>query len=96
MDMSFEKRLTEQRGATPAPLDFIRLAASIAASQAASPTAAIEARLDSQEAVFESHVEALIRLLDARSGWVSGIASLGGSFHPRLAATATIRAPDTP
>lgn len=93
MDLSFDRRVARGHGAEPA-LDYLRLVSSITATQAASRTAATEARLTSAWTPLESPIDALVRLFDPGLGWASGVAALGGSFNPRLAGSATIRAPD--
>jgi len=85
MDMDFIRLKRARRVAVPARLDYARLVAGIAAMQAATRTAAVEARLAVTPIPCESPVDALVTLFATRPGWVSAVATLGGSFHPGVA-----------
>ncbi|WP_156679406.1 hypothetical protein [Sphingomonas profundi] len=88
MDLGFT-RLDALRcdAAAPLPLDYVRLVASLAAMQSATRTAAVEARLSTGTFDSAHPIVALVKLLAAGPGWASSVTTLGGSFHPALAAT---------
>jgi hypothetical protein len=86
MDLGFTRLDALRSDAAPAPLDYFRLIASLAAMQAASRTAAVEATLAAGTFAGAHPVAALVRLFDAAPGWVDALTTLGGSFHPQLAA----------
>jgi hypothetical protein len=85
MDLSFPSLFDRHRDATPLDLDYATLIASLGAAQAASPTAAAEARLSGIHPAPTEPVEALVALIEGKSGWAASIAVLGGSFHPTAA-----------
>ncbi|MET0270044.1 MAG: hypothetical protein ABW173_06400 [Sphingomonas sp.] len=68
------------------PLDYARLIVGLAAMQAASRTAATEARLSTGTFAGAHPVLALIELIEGGPGWMEAVAVLEGAFHPRLAA----------
>lgn len=88
MDLGFDRW---KRGGQPT-LDYIRLVSSVAATQAGSRTAIAEAQRDAADGTPEAPVDALVRLFDPAAGWAASVAALGGSFHPALAGSTTIRA----
>ena len=86
MDLGFSRFDALRSDAAPAPLDYFRLIASLAAMQAASRTAAVEATLAAGTFAGAHPVAALVRLFEAGPGWVEALKTLEGSFHPQLAA----------
>lgn len=86
MDLGFTRWDALRTDAAPAPLDYFRLIASLAAMQAGSRTAAVEATLSGGTFTGAHPVSALVRLFEAAPGWVEALGALDGSFHPQLAA----------
>lgn len=87
MDLGFTRFDALRSDAVPVPLDYIRLIASLAAMQAGSRTAAVEATLTAGTFAGADPVDALVRMYAAEPGWAAAVTALGGSFHPELAAT---------
>ena len=85
MDLSFGLSRERRTAAEPVRLDFPRLIAILAATQAASRTAGIADQLSRPEHTVGSPVEALVALFDA--GRQRGAAQhvLAGSFNPAAA-----------
>jgi hypothetical protein len=86
MDLGFSRWDALRTDAAPAPLDYFRLIASLAAMQAGTRTAAVEATLSAGTFAGAHPVAALVRIFEAAPGWVEAVATLDGSFHPQLAA----------
>ena len=86
MDLGFSRLDALRLDAAPLPLDHYRLIASLAAMQAASRTAAVEATLAAGTFATADPVVALVKLFGASAGWAAAVTMLEGSFHPELAA----------
>jgi len=85
MNLDFASFGTAGREPAPAQPDYFRLIAAIATAQAATRTAAIEARLGAVRPRCDTPVDALGTLIEARPGWTTAVAALGGCFHPGIA-----------
>ena len=93
MDLSFRHLDARRSDVVPAPLDYLRLVASLAAMQASSRTAAVEATLSTGTFVPRQPVEAMADLLGPGPGWADAVTTLEGSFHPAIAAGRRIGPP---
>jgi hypothetical protein len=82
MDLSFSRRNRKGAAQAAALIDYHRLIAGVAAAQAGSQTAALEARLSRQTTTPETPAEALVALFDPGAEVLDASAALGGSFHP--------------
>jgi hypothetical protein len=95
MDLTHRfERMRERAAALPAA-DACMLLAPLAAEQAMLPTAIAAARLAGLSPAPVDRRRALVALFSGSGDWAIAAASLGGSFHPRIATAAAGKAGST-